>query len=276
MDELFKIYKVNTAEAIRISQSQNEPHQHHFEELVIGLQGQLEHFIDYKVELQDAPFISFVTKGKIHRINPIPVNNMLDFWVIRFKSELIPETTFQLYNYYHDQSNIKLDSLSKLNRLDTICSIIFEEYNQANIDLAIIKDLLTVLFSMIEVERRRIHNSTKNLISNQNLIFKNFLVILEENYSRNEGVQFYAEKLFMTSKSLNIITQNILHQSVSEIIETRKLIAAKNLLFSTELSIAEIGFELGYSDKSYFTSVFKKKSGQTPTQFRKDMRNIFS
>jgi YesN/AraC family two-component response regulator len=48
------------------------------------------------------------------------------------------------------------------------------------------------------------------------------------------------------------------------------------LLFSTDKSVAEIGFELGYSDKAYFSSVFKKKSGMTPTEFREEMKGLIS
>lgn len=276
MEELFKIYKVDTQEAIRIRQSENLPHQHHFEELVIGIKGGLVHFIDFKTEIYNAPFISFVTKGKIHRVEPILIDNDVEFWVIRFKSELIPDTTFQLYKYYHDQANFSLDLHANIHRINTICELILEEYQHPNKELAIIKDLLIVLFSMIEVERRRLQQPGAISQHNQNTIFRNFLAILEENFRRNEGVQFYAEKLFMTPKSLNAITQQILHQTVTELIETRKMIEAKNLLFSTNSSISEIAFELGYQDKSYFTAVFKKKSGQTPTEFREEMKRIFS
>ena len=80
----------------------------------------------------------------------------------------------------------------------------------------------------------------------------------------------------MSSRNLNLITKNILHQSVSEIIETRKLIEAKNLLVSTDKTVAEIGFDLGYNEKSYFTSVFKRRSGVTPTEFREEMRKLIT
>ena len=50
----------------------------------------------------------------------------------------------------------------------------------------------------------------------------------------------------MRSRNLNLICQDILQQSVSEIIETRKLIQAKNLLISTDKTISEIGFEFGF------------------------------
>jgi AraC-like DNA-binding protein len=143
-------------------------------------------------------------------------------------------------------------------------------------DIGVVRELLSALFTMVETERRKNAPESANLLSNQSTTFRNFIAILEDNFRRSEGVAFYAEKLFMSSRNLNIITQNILHQSVSEIIETRKLIEAKHLLFSTDKSVAEIGFELGYSDKAYFSSVFKKKSGMTPTEFREEMKGLIS
>jgi two-component system response regulator YesN len=43
---------------------------------------------------------------------------------------------------------------------------------------------------------------------------------------------------------------------------------AKGLLRSTNLKIAEVAYQCGYSDPHYFSYVFKKKTGQTPQQFR--------
>ena len=38
---------------------------------MIGAEGQLEHFIDFKSTLYDATLVSFVTKGKVHFAKPI-------------------------------------------------------------------------------------------------------------------------------------------------------------------------------------------------------------
>jgi AraC family transcriptional regulator, transcriptional activator of pobA len=35
-------------------------------------------------------------KGKVHGVKPCAENNKFDIWVIEFKSEFIPEMTFQL------------------------------------------------------------------------------------------------------------------------------------------------------------------------------------
>ena len=44
---------------------------------------------------------------------------------------------------------------------------------------------------------------------------------------------------------------------------------AKELLISTDKSIKEISLELGFQTIHYFSLLFKKKVGMTPTEFRK-------
>jgi len=276
MTPLFKIYKLTIHDAERIQASVNEPHQHDFEELIIGEEGVLEHFIDFRSQIIEAPFISFVTKGKVHRLRPLPKDGKCESWVIRFRTEFIPETTFQLYSSFHEDANIRMESGACFHRLDLLCGMIHDEYIQEAPDLAVIRQLLSALFTMIESERRKLNKDNEDVKKVNSSTFRNFLKLLEEHYKEPEGVSFYAEKLFMTPRNLNLICQNILQQSVSEIIETRKLTEAKNLLITTDLTVAEIGYELGFKEKTYFTHVFRKKAGVTPTGFRQEMTRLTS
>jgi AraC-like DNA-binding protein len=276
MDQLFHIFKLREKEAKEIAAFPDEPHDHDFEELIVGIEGELEHFIDFKSEKFVSPFISFVTKGKIHRVKPLIKNKKFNMWVIEFRSEFIPDTTFQLYSYYHDHANLPIQKGECFDRMVSLCEMMYKETLQTVPDYAVLRLLLSTLFTMIESERKKTDNTDKRFYNSQNITFKNFLKILEDNFRRPEGVEFYAEKLFMSTRNLNLICHNILQKSVSEIIETRKLIEAKNLLISTNKTISEIGFELGYNEKAYFTTVFKKKSGQTPTEFRAGMSKLIS
>ncbi|CAG0992700.1 Regulatory protein SoxS [Flavobacteriales bacterium] len=276
MNQLFKIFKVDEAEATKISASPDEPHQHDFEELIIGMEGQLEHFIDFKNTTLDAPLVSFVTKGKVHRVIPQLKNGKCNMWVLRFKSEFIPETTFQLYASYHNHATLKIQPGDCFNRLVTLCEIINGAMQQENPDLGVVKHLLSALFIMIESEKNKMAPNHIGLDLSQNTTIQNFLKILEENYQRPVGVEFYAEKLFMSTRNLNLICKNILYQTVSEMIETRKLIEAKNQLIHSNKNISEIGFDLGYNEKAYFTNVFKKRTGQTPSEFREEMKKLIS
>jgi AraC-like DNA-binding protein len=80
----------------------------------------------------------------------------------------------------------------------------------------------------------------------------------------------------MSPRNLNLISQSVFGKSITEIIETRKLIEARSLLLNTGKSVSEIGYELGYNEKSYFTRVFRKKTGVTPTEFREQMYTAIS
>lgn len=276
MNQLFYIFKLNLAEAIELAAVPDVPHSHDYEELIVSVEGGLNHFIDFNTRELEAPALVFVSKGKIHRLIPVIKENQCSVWVIRFKSEFIPETTFQLYSYYHDHAHLFMKKDACFKRIIDICEMMNMEMNLATPDYSVIKHLLGALFAMMESERRKSEDLVNPVNKTQHITFKNFLNILENNFRRNEGVDFYAEKLFMSARNLNIICQQIMNQSVSEIIETRKLIEAKNLLINSSLSISEIGFELGYKDKSYFASVFKRKSGQTPSEFRDEMRKLIS
>lgn len=274
MTDLFRIYTVDGVEAAKIASMPDEPHCHDYEELLIGVDGYLEHFIDFKSEKVLAPYVTYVARGKVHRVVPGTVEGKCLIWVLRFKSELVPETIFQWNAHFHHTANMVLSDHNRFKRVVALCEILHGEMEQESPNFSVIKPLLTSLLALIEAEKKKTEIAGSANPNTQNITFKNFLKILEENFRRSLGVAYYAEKLFMSSRNLNIICQNVMQQSASEIIETRKLIEAKNLLAGTEKSISEIGYELGYKEKSYFTSVFKKKAGQTPSEFRKEMRKL--
>lgn len=276
MNDIFRIFKLDVKQAEEIMREPNLPHLHEYEELLIGIEGRAEHFIDFQSHIIDAPFISFITQGKMHQIKPMAKDGKCEIWVIRFKSELISATAFQLYTTFHDRANIHLDPNTCFSRLDNICSIIYDEYTQTAPDISVIRLLLMSIFTIIESERRKLNLNNEESKKIQSVTFKNFLRLLEEHYREPRDVSFYAEKLFMTTRNLNLICQDILHQSVSEIIENRKLTEAKNQLISTDKTISEIGYDIGFKEKTYFTHAFKRKTGITPSVFRKDISKFFS
>jgi len=60
-------------------------------------------------------------------------------------------------------------------------------------------------------------------------------------------------------------------------LQARRIEAAKDLLQSSNLSIKEIAYRVGYLDVSYFTKLFKRSASITPMEFRKTVRaKLFS
>ena len=274
MEQLFTIFRFTTEDAKALEGKSIEPHIHDFEELIIGSKGKISHFIDFEDETVYAPFVSFVTRGKPHLLRPQTHNDECDLWVIRFRSEFMSEVIFKMYGYFHNKANVTLPTDEIFDRLTTLCKMMYDETQRPSPGLVVIKQLFMTLLTIINHERpTNIQSDSANSASET---YTHFLHILEENFRRNVKISFYAEKLFMSERNLNLVCHEVMQQSAGEIIETRKLTEAKNLLINSNKTIAEIGFELGYNEKAYFYKVFKRKTGHTPTAFRKEMKQLIS
>lgn len=273
MDKPFHIFELTEELVAEIRTRTYDSHFHDFEELIIVTNGSLEHFIDFKKETLEAPVACYVSMGKMHKLIPAPD---LRGWVLNYKTAFIPDSKLSFYSNFFTSTNIPLSSGTCINRFVSLCQIINGEYNQDFVDHTTICHLLSGLVAMIDTERKRRSPADNVTKATQVITFNNFLKILEENYLRNEGVSFYANKMNMSERNLNIVCQNNFRKSVSEIIETRKLIEAKRMLLYSDKTVSEIGYELGYNEKSYFTRVFHAKMEVTPSRFREITRALIS
>lgn len=269
----FKITKL-TKELMDESLHKQVPlHRHDHEELLIITHGKPLHYLDLVKEELQPPVIVYVAQGKAH--NFIPDADTRG-WVIRFKNELVPESQFNFYSNFLDQINYPLTHDYCSATLDSLCEIMLREYTEVTVNYAVIKHLLSALLTKLESDSRKEYLDTRASNRSQMVTFQNFLKILEYNYKRPAGADFYAEKLNMSTRNLNLISQSVFGKSVTEIIETRKLIEARSLLLNSGKSVSEIGYELGYNEKSYFTRVFRKNTGLTPTDYREQMHMAVS
>ncbi|MGX5816544.1 helix-turn-helix domain-containing protein [Chitinophaga lutea] len=95
-----------------------------------------------------------------------------------------------------------------------------------------------------------------------------FNTLIDEYFRTQKLVAFYAAKLHISPNYLNILCRKHLHVSATQLIQQRVSLEAKRLLQSTELSVKEVAFDLGFADHAYFSNFFKAQTGMTPTEFR--------
>ena len=95
-----------------------------------------------------------------------------------------------------------------------------------------------------------------------------FRQLVDEHYLTESGVEFYADKLCVTSNYLNRLVRQSLGKSTKQYIQSRRIEEAKRLLRYTDLSVADIAEKLNFDTTSYFVSAFSKAEGITPLQFR--------
>ena len=78
----------------------------------------------------------------------------------------------------------------------------------------------------------------------------------------------YAQRLGITLGHLNRICRAATGSSAGNYIEAARMVEASRLLAFTRLSIAEVGYRLGYEDPPYFSRRFRHVTGATPSAYR--------
>ena len=82
--------------------------------------------------------------------------------------------------------------------------------------------------------------------------FLAFQQLVEEECFKSRKVQYYAQKLGVSSRTLNNIVNEVIHDSAKAFIDERTIMQMKRLLISTNHSIKEVAYMAGFSDPTNF------------------------
>ncbi len=95
-----------------------------------------------------------------------------------------------------------------------------------------------------------------------------FLKLVSEHFLTSRMVAEYADRLSVTANHLNRVVKDVTGSTASDAIAEMLLQEAKAILRYTDASIAEVAYQLNFSDPAAFSRFFKKKAGLTPQEFR--------
>ena len=98
---------------------------------------------------------------------------------------------------------------------------------------------------------------------------ENALHYFEENYNKDISVEQYAVEHLMSVNWFINCFKNVVKMTPMQYIMSLRISAAKGYLYSTNKSIAEISYAVGYSNALYFSRVFRKHTGYSPSEYRK-------
>ncbi|TDE29675.1 helix-turn-helix domain-containing protein [Flavobacterium ranwuense] len=246
-----------------------EPHRHNSYVLVFFTKGSGTHEIDFDVFTIQPGSMFFLQPGQIHHWN---LSDDVEGFVIFYSQEMynlyFGQKTIGDYPFYSSVDNkpeMVFDVPESKAILPYFESLILE--TQTNQLLK--QDKIMNLLDVIHIEIARKYSETHfHEVHSYNVKIKNLEVLLEQNFKAEKAPSFYASKLTITLKHLNRICNEILQKTTTELITDRIILEAKRMLMDKKFTVNEIATELGYDDYSYFTRLFKKHSGMTPTNFR--------
>ena len=99
-------------------------------------------------------------------------------------------------------------------------------------------------------------------------LFNRFMMLLEKDYKISRDVNYYAEKMNISSKYLTNIVNQVTGHTPKTIIDQYVILQLKMHLKRTTQSIKEMAWEFHFADVSFFCRYFKKHTGLTPQQIR--------
>lgn len=104
-------------------------------------------------------------------------------------------------------------------------------------------------------------------------IIRHFTLMVEEHYKQQHQVQFYANALNKSPKTLSNLFALYNQRSPLQIIQERIIQEAKRLFYYTERSAKEIALELGFEDAGHFSRFFKNQTDLSPSDFKRSLQN---
>lgn len=137
-----------------------------------------------------------------------------------------------------------------------------------------LKQLLVIqsYFIALLVEVNSIYETTE-LPKNSRLdLTRRFKIKLYQYIREKQSVQDYAALLNISSNYLNKVLKETTGKSTNTWIQEVLISEAKLLLWQTNLSIKEVAFDLGDLDASYFSRMFKRRTGLSPRAYKSKIK----
>lgn len=230
------------------------------------------HTIDFKDYPVRRGTLLTIRKDQIHRFHQSDSlrGKMLlftDEFLVSYLESLEVMKTFQLFNDVLSAPVIQPQAV-QFEEIDRLTERISAEYFDLNDvhSLGIIRSELHILLTKLF----RIKAGHNHRISDRKYLeeFITLQRLIEQHAFERKKVMDYGSMMGLSTKTLNTITQSIIHKSAKAFIDEVSTKHIKRLLINTEDSVKEVAFASGFEETTNFYKYFKRHTGVTPEQFR--------
>jgi AraC-like DNA-binding protein len=190
-----------------------------------------------------------------------------------FIEEVLPASKIQLLYPFLDYAGVPFFQLSgeETREIEEIFLAMNDELQRSFPDRnRAIKLLLGML--LLKAKRSYVRQELTMLYHNPKAtsLVVRFKKLVAQHFLTIRSVSEYASKLAVSPKHLSKVIKHETDKNPSDFIDEILLMEVQCLLRYTELSIAEISYQLNFSDPSHLTKFFKQHVGTTPLRYRNE------
>ena len=252
------------------------PHRKDYYFFFLSKKGHSRHWIDFVSYDVKPGSLYFTLPQQVHlkeRLEPV------EGIMVAFTEEfLLPDRTalkeLPILQNPEDGHELNLTP-GEMGFLDNLMQQMMQEYQQ---EQGWQKNMLQSYLSIFLVQLSRLYSrqfTSGPTVTNGRQLVKRMKALLETEYARLHQVSDYARLLNVTPGHLNDTIKDHTGKTAIALIHERLLLEAKRALFHANLSVKEIGGQLGFEDAAYFNRFFKRMAGETPLQFRGAIREKY-
>ena len=205
-------------------------------------------------------------------------SNLLTDYLIAFQRNKVAETLFSLeeflYNVKNDIASVKLFLTDlylrikeKANHIFCSAEIPFPTNSQI-IDRIESCHYLYEIILFISEQTEMIMNATGN--PSRDTVLDDILYYIDHNFRSNIKLEGIAPLFGYSSAYLGKIFNKTMGESFNSYVDHRRIDYSKELLKENRLKVYEIAGQVGYNNVDYFHKKFKKYTGMSPAEYRKN------
>ncbi|MBN1989296.1 MAG: helix-turn-helix domain-containing protein [Bacteroidales bacterium] len=268
----FSIFSLNKLNRLHTGDAA-KPHSHGYYTILVIEQGQGKYAVDFvEYELGNS-MVFFISPGQEHHLlcGQQPQGYRLRFSDHFLTENSIPDCFFADLNLFQDFSSsppLKLTA-NQFAQLVEYC-VQMERYHSSTQKFkeqavaSLLKLFLITCNGSCSLSFDSPHSQEAGFS-----VLKRFRDLVEQNIRQWHATSDYARAMSITPDYLNRTVKSLVGKTAKEYLQSKLIIAAKRNLFFTDMSVKEIGYDLGFTEPANFNLFFKKQTGTSPAAFRK-------
>ncbi len=205
--------------------------------------------------------ISFIQTGESTNANAI-INNILGeiFAISSGNLDTIKANIYELFALLMRAAvdvGVKLVDLKEvLNNVSQIISADTKYDQICFLTAEVMKDINHLIYNNRSIKK-----------SNEHLIHA--ISYIRKNYHDDMSLNSVSQKVFVSSYYLSHLFRDEMDMTFVDYVNKVRIDKAKELLRNSEMNINEVAMSVGFCDQNYFTKMFKKHTGITPSKYIK-------